>query len=193
VRRAVKALLSLLILVSTKKEFQLISFFRFCLSLLHSFIFSSFSLLSPQFSIVPCFLSFLLSLLLSPGGYWRAPYLLCPFFPLHDAHSPSHNPGRQHERKLGYMNKKEHMLTLVSFILWERGLIPCRGKRFLSSPLLPDRSWGPPRLLSNEFRGPFLRMSSGLGEKLIPPLPLILRLRTSGAIPLVPTASWHSA
>jgi hypothetical protein len=33
-----------------------------------------------------------------------------------------------------------------------RGLIPGGGKRFLFSPQLTDRIWGPPSLLSNGYR-----------------------------------------
>jgi hypothetical protein len=47
-----------------------------------------------------------------------------------------------------------------------RSSSPCRGNRFVSSPWRQDRSWGGPRLLSNEFREFFLLVQSGQDEKL---------------------------
>jgi hypothetical protein len=40
------------------------------------------------------------------------------------------------------------------------------GSRIFSSPHRPDRIWGPPSLISNEYRGQFLRGQSGKGVKL---------------------------
>lgn len=34
-------------------------------------------------------------------------------------------------------------------------LIPVRGRTFFLWPLHPDRLWGIPSFLSNEYRGPF--------------------------------------
>jgi hypothetical protein len=36
---------------------------------------------------------------------------------------------------------------------WSGGSIPGRGWEFFSSPLCPDRFWGPPSLLSNGYQG----------------------------------------
>jgi hypothetical protein len=116
-----------------KKDFQLIAFFRFVFSSSTPSFYHLSLFCARNYSIFPSFLSFSLSLLLSPVGYWSTPYLFCPFFPLHDTYSPSHKPGMKHDRKLDYTNKKEHMLNQVSFILWERGLSPFRRRRFLSS------------------------------------------------------------
>jgi hypothetical protein len=38
-----------------------------------------------------------------------------------------------------------------------RGLFPGRAKKFISTPQRPDRLWGSPSLLSNGYRGHFLR------------------------------------
>jgi hypothetical protein len=46
------------------------------------------------------------------------------------------------------------------------GSIPCRRKRFFSTPKCPDRLLGPYSLLSNEYRGPFPRAYSGRSIKL---------------------------
>ena len=53
------------------------------------------------------------------------------------------------------------------------------GKKFLSSPKNPDWHCGPPSLLSNADQGQFLLCVKQLGH-------LVLKLRTSGAIPPLP-------
>jgi hypothetical protein len=68
------------------------------------------------------------------------------------------------------------------------------GSRILSSPLRPNRLWGPPNLLSNGYRRLFPRGLSGRGVKLTTHLQLVPRSRKCGPIhPLPHTLSWRSA
>jgi hypothetical protein len=65
---------------------------------------------------------------------------------------------------------------------------------FFSSPLHPDKLWGPPSLLSNGYHGFFPCGKSGLGMKLTTHLHLVPRSRMHGAIPPLPnTPPWHGA
>jgi hypothetical protein len=57
-------------------------------------------------------------------------------------------------------------LCLHIYGLDDRGSIPGRGMRFLSSPQLSDALWGPYSLLPNGYREIFPRKWSGLGVKL---------------------------
>jgi len=57
-------------------------------------------------------------------------------------------------------------VTFVSCGLDHRGSIPGGGWEFFSSPPNPDRLWGLPMLLSERYRGLFLRRYSGRGVKL---------------------------
>jgi hypothetical protein len=67
------------------------------------------------------------------------------------------------------------------------------GSRIFSSPLRPDRLWGPSSLLASYGRL-FPRGYSGQAMKLTTHLPLVPRSRKRGSInPLPHTASWRSA
>jgi len=59
-----------------------------------------------------------------------------------------------------------------------------RGKIIFSPPECPEELWGPPSLLCKGYRDSFLR-KSGWGVVLNTHLHLMLRLRISGAIPLL--------
>jgi hypothetical protein len=65
-----------------------------------------------------------------------------------------------------------------------RGWIPGKGKRFLSSLKCPDRLWDPPTLRFSAYRG-----ESGRRVKLISQLHLGRRLKLSGSIPPLPHVS----
>jgi hypothetical protein len=68
------------------------------------------------------------------------------------------------------------------------------GSRIVSTPRRPDRLWVPPSLLSNEYRGLFLRKQSCRGVRLVTHLQLLPRPRKHGSIhPLPHTPSWRSA
>jgi hypothetical protein len=45
--------------------------------------------------------------------------------------------------------------TVSDYRLYDRGLIPDRGRGFLFWPMRPDRLWGSPSLLSNGHQGFF--------------------------------------
>jgi len=65
----------------------------------------------------------------------------------------------------------------------DRGLIVGRGKDFLSSPLISDRLWSPPRLTYNGHRRLFPQGLRGRGVKLTTYLHQVLRLRMRGLLP----------
>jgi hypothetical protein len=58
-----------------------------------------------------------------------------------------------------------------------RGSIPSRTKRFFSIQQRQDQFWGPPSLLSNEYRRIFHERQSHRGEKLTIHLHLLPRSR----------------
>jgi hypothetical protein len=61
-------------------------------------------------------------------------------------------------------------------------LTPCMSKRLFPSPDLPERLWGPPSLLLNEYPGPlFLETKRSGGESDHSPL-LVPKLRMIGAV-----------
>jgi hypothetical protein len=67
------------------------------------------------------------------------------------------------------------------------------GSRIFSSPLRPDRLWGPPKLLSNGYRG-LLPGAKGVSVKLISQLQQMPSSRKTGSIhPLPQTPSWRGA
>jgi hypothetical protein len=76
-------------------------------------------------------------------------------------HLPVHETDR-HKRSAG---THTGLITQnAGYTVWLRvgrpddlGSIPDRSKVFLLYPLRPDRLWGPLRLLSNGYRGSFLR------------------------------------
>jgi hypothetical protein len=71
------------------------------------------------------------------------------------------------------------------------GSSPGRGWEFFSSPPRPDRSGGPPRLLSNGYRGFFPWGGGGSKTATHHQVP---RSRMRGAIPPLPnTPSWRDA
>jgi hypothetical protein len=51
------------------------------------------------------------------------------------------------------MSRDRSVSIATGYWLDDRGSIHGNGKRFISSPQRPDRLWGPPRLLSNGYRG----------------------------------------
>jgi hypothetical protein len=69
-----------------------------------------------------------------------------------------------------------------------------RGWEFFFSPPRPQRLWGPPSLLSNEYQSLFPWRWSVRGVKLTTHLHLVPRSRMSGAVPAPPnTPPWRGA
>jgi hypothetical protein len=60
------------------------------------------------------------------------------------------------------------------------------GSEFFFSSPRPERLWGPPNLLSNEYQGLFTWEQSGRGVKLTTRLHLVQTSRMRGAIPPLP-------
>jgi hypothetical protein len=54
-----------------------------------------------------------------------------------------------------YREPGSSVSTVADYGLDGRGSIPDRSRGFFLSPLRPDRLWGPPSLLYNEYRGSF--------------------------------------
>jgi hypothetical protein len=71
----------------------------------------------------------------------------------------------------------------TDYVLDYRGSIPGGGWEFFSATPCPERLWGPPTLLSNEYQGLLPCWSSGRGVKLTTHLHLVPRSRMRGAIP----------
>jgi len=65
-------------------------------------------------------------------------------------------------------------------------------KEYRKSASHPDRIWGPPSLLSDGYRGLFLRWLSGQGMKLTTHFHLVLISRMRGVIPPLPNTSSSS-
>jgi hypothetical protein len=71
----------------------------------------------------------------------------------------SRSPTWLHLMKFSNQNceiRNNSVSIVTSLWLDDRGSIPGRGREFFSSLPRSDRLWGPPSLLSNGYRGPFL-------------------------------------
>jgi hypothetical protein len=77
--------------------------------------------------------------------------------------------------------------------IWKRP-IPGMGKRFFSAPRRPDRLWGPPSLLYNEYQGFFPSGVKRPGREADHSPPSSAEAKNGGAIvPLPHMSSWHGA
>jgi hypothetical protein len=81
----------------------------------------------------------------------------------------------------------EPKLLLMFYVtIWVLGFNSRLGLGIFSSPLRPERLWGPPSLLSNRYQVLFPWGQSGRGVKLTTHLHLVPRSKMRRAIPPLP-------